>query len=680
MSINGIGGELVINGGKLRVSGGIVVNGSIAYSENATGFGGVTAQIDNDNTLNITAGKVSGVAEIDRGTDADITSVNHTNVVNNTTIHIALKNISLNKGDFIYLNRLEGVKTNYTDDYVIAPGETGMLTLRKVNGVLSLFVREMYSTNYTVTSTNPFFIKDGLNYKYPLYRNTGTDLDIITINGTEYYSPTSGIRTKSRPPKGLPELIASPTGNLAIGNSGDLTTVNYDVWGVPASFYFGSIYQGTTKKTSFILENGEASGLFTESGASSGDAYSLYVERTDVSTSDTVSFSGFAGTIAFHHDTFANSDDPYNDGTLAGATANAHIFSDTLKDIVYTWGTLSSNTATTTETTYIWTPTVGITGADVLMVAGGGGGGDHVGGGGGAGGLLHYTNQSLSGPKQIVVGNGGAGAIYENSGPGAQGTHTTFTGFDNAIGGGGGGSYSNRAATSGGSGGGGGHAGSTAGAGISGQGNAGGSAVDYGGGGGGGAGGTGFNGTNLYGAAGGVGKFFGTESSFTDFGNVYGEDGWFAGGGGGGAATSGGSGGLGGGADGGSNSVSRGEAQKHTGGGGGGTRDGENNDGSKGGSGIVLIKSGGTGKKIPKVTGISFTSSNIVFTVQQDSGTSITHVKYTVNGGSEATTPVGTLAVAHGLSASASITVVAYAVNANGDQISTKKTVSGTIP
>ena len=295
MSINGNGGELVINGGKLRVAGGIVVNGSIAYSENATGFGGVTAQIDNDNTLNITAGKVSGVAEIDRGTDADITSVNHTNVVNNTTIHIALKNISLNKGDFIYLNRLEGVKTNYTDDYVIAPGETGMLTLRKVNGVLSLFVREMYSTNYTVTSTNPFFIKDGLNYKYPLYRNTGTDLDIITINGTEYYSPTSGIRTKSRPPKGLPELIVTPTGNLAIGNNVAGTTVNYDVWGVASSFDFGSIYQGTTKKVSFLLENGEASGSFTESGASSGDAYSLYVERTDVSTSDTVSFDGFSG-------------------------------------------------------------------------------------------------------------------------------------------------------------------------------------------------------------------------------------------------------------------------------------------------------------------------------------------------------------------------------------------------
>jgi hypothetical protein len=97
-----------------------------------------------------------------------------------------------------------------------------------------------------------------------------------------------------------------------------------------------------------------------------------------------------------------------------------------------------------------------------------------------------------------------------------------------------------------------------------------------------------------------------------------------------------------------------------------------------GGSGIVLVKFDNNGKTIPKVTGASFDSTNVTFTVQGSSN--ITNIKYTINGGSEQTTPVGTLAVAHGLSASASITVVAYAVDANGDQISTKKTVTGTIP
>ena len=382
MSINGNGDTLTITGARLKVSGGVQVSGSIAYTDDATGFGGVSAQIDGE-TLNITAGKTSGVAKIERGTSANITDINHANVSNNTTIHIALKNTSSNKGDFVMIGTFandDTVKVNYTDEYVIGPGETGMLTLRKVAGVLSLFIREMFSSTATDTNTKPFYIKDGTDYKYPLYKSTGANLVTETIGGVTYYRPSSGLKTKTRPPLGIPELIVTPTGNLAIGNNGTGTTVNYDVWGVPSSFDFGSIYQGTTKKASFLLENGEASGSFTESGASSGDAYSLYVERTDTSTSDTVSFNGFVG------------------------------------------------------------------------------------------------------------------------------------------------------------------------------------------------------------------------------------------------------------------------------------------------------------KTIPKVTGASFDSTNVTFTVQQDSSTSITNIKYTINGGSEQTTPVGTLAVAHGLSASASITVVAYAVDANGDQISTKKTVTGTIP
>src|SRR6056300_279431 len=277
MPIGGSATELNITGAKLKVSGGVQVSGSIAYTDDATGFGGVTAQIDTDNTtLNITAGKTSGVAKIERGTTTNITGINHANVSNNTTIHIALKNTSSNKGDFVMIGTFaddDTVKVNYTDEYVIGPGETGMLTLRKVAGVLSLFIREMFSSNATDTDNKPFYIKDGTNYKYPLYKTTGGNLDIVTetIGGIEYYKPSSGLKTKTRPPLGIPELIVTPSGNLAIGNSVALTTVSYDVWGVPSSFDFGSIYQGSAKKTSFLLENGEASGSFTESGASSGD-------------------------------------------------------------------------------------------------------------------------------------------------------------------------------------------------------------------------------------------------------------------------------------------------------------------------------------------------------------------------------------------------------------------------
>src|SRR5210317_1000967 len=430
MSINGNGDTLTITGARLKVSGGVEVSGSIAYTDDATGFGGVSAQIDGE-TLNITAGKTSGVAKIERGTSANITDINHANVSNNTTIHIALKNTSSNKGDFVMIGTFandDTVKVNYTDEYVIGPGETGMLTLRKVAGVLSLFIREMFSSTATDTNTKPFYIKDGTDYKYPLYKSTGANLVTETIGGVTYYRPSSGLKTKTRPPLGIPELIVTPTGNLAIGNNVTGTTVNYDVWGVPSSFDSGSIYQGGTKKASFLLENGEASGSFTESGASSGDAYSLYVERTDTSTSDTVYIdtSGFIGTIAFHHDTFANSGDPYGDVTLAGASANNHVFADTQTG-TYTWGTLTANTTTSSNTTYTWTPPNEITGADVLMVAGGGGGGGVIGGGGGAGGLLFNEGVSLSGQKTVAVGNGGSGGIGYSNGASEVGTNGSNT-------------------------------------------------------------------------------------------------------------------------------------------------------------------------------------------------------------------------------------------------------------
>src|SRR6056300_663210 len=488
MSINGNGDTLTITGARLKVSGGVQVSGSIAYTDDATGFGGVSAQIDADNTtLNITAGKTSGVAKIERGTTTNITGINHANVSNNTTIHIALKNTSSNKGDFVTIGTFaddDTVKVNYTDEYVIGPGETGMLTLRKVAGVLSLFIREMFSSNATDTTSKPFYIKDGTNYKYPLYTTPGGNTNIVTINGVSYYEPSGGHTTKTRPPLGIPELIVTPSGNLAIGNDGTGVTVNYDVWGVPSSFDFGTIYQGSTKKAAFVLENGEASGSFTESGASSGDAYSLYVERTDVSVSDTVSFSTLGNiTLAFHHDTFANSGDPYGDGTLAGATANAHVFADTQTG------------------TYTWTPSSSITGADVLMVAGGGAGGSHDAGAGGAGGLLHHTNQSISGTKAIIIGNGGSSVTNAY---GNDGSDTSFTGLNTAIGGGGGGWSAGDvsgqgAGRDGGSGGGGGNN-VGGGSGVANQGNAGGAASGDTGGGGGGAGGAGRDGGHSGGA------------------------------------------------------------------------------------------------------------------------------------------------------------------------------------
>jgi len=609
-----------------------------------------------------------------------------------------LKNTSPHKGDFITIGTFANdntIKVNYTDEYSIGPGETGMITLRKVNGVLSVFIREMFSSTATDFNNKPFYIKSGLDYKYPLYKTSGGNTNSVTIDGVDYWVPSGGHTTKSRPPKGLPENVVSPTGTLKIGNNGDFSTINYDVYGTGTA-EAGSIYRGSTQKVRFGLDmtNNEASGSFTDSGVSSGDTYTLYMDKTATTSTDTAGTSTQSNQtheIAFHHGTFTSTDYSSAYSSVSLAAAAGRIYSDT-ETGTYTWGTLGSNTYTSGNTTYTWTPVGGTwMGTDVLMVAGGGAGGTQDAGGGGAGGLLHHTNQNLSGIKTIVVGNGGT-ATTSAAAVGGNGMNTSMTGFDTVIGGGGGGSGPQGPPNDGGSGGGGG-AGTAypssnlvPGNGTTGQGNDGGSgrSDSWAGGGGGGAGEAGEDATgNEEGGNGGNGV---DKSSV--FGTTYGVSGVFAGGGGGGGTTSVGTGGTGGGGagHGGSSSGDNGEdGQKHSGGGGGASRYASTGiRGGTGGSGIVVVKFSGnivSGKDIAKVTGISFTSSNIVFTVQQDSGTSITKVKYTINGGgSVEETAVGTLSVAHSLAASASISVVAWAVDTSGNQLGVKKTVSGTVP
>jgi hypothetical protein len=740
MSINGNGDTFTIKGAKLKVSGGVQISGSIAYTDDATGFGGVAAQIDTNNTLNITAGKTSGVAKIERSTTASITAVDHTNVNNNTTIHIALKNTSTSKGDFITLGLFandDTVKVNYTDEYVISPGETGMITVRKVAGVLSMFVREMFSSTATDfdNANTPFYIKDGVDYKYPLYKTTGTGLVTETIGGVEYYRPSSGIKTKSRPPKGLPDNSNIPTGTLKIGNNGKITTIDYDVFNVSNS-EFGAIYRGSTQKVRFALDttNEEASGSFTDSGVNSGDTYTLYLDKVQSYSSDTAAIVTETGDLllAFHHDTFANSDDPHGDGDITTAAENGHVYSDT-PTVEYTWGTLGSvnnvsvdeysyNTNNTTPpdagyTTYTWTPPSAINNARTLVIAGGGGGGSDISGGGGAGGLLASTGTSISATQQTIqVGGGGVRGIDNHSTNkrhrGGNGANSSISGPSiTAFGGGGGATEhsdnNSNPAGSGGSGGGGSGGrdsasnGSVNGTGTAGQGYDGGRSGNHwypGGGGGAGGAGTG-GGTNRgHGGTGVEDDILGTSY-------------WWAGGGGGtGHSTTGGNGGQGGGGGGaapangspgtaGTSSITSaengqsgnanwstlggGNAGKHTGGGGGGghhVNTTPSNDqkarGGAGGSGIVVIKWTGditVGKKIPKITGIEIESSNvsnISFTTQ---GTGISSIKYNVNNGSEITVPSATSNVAHGITTIGdTFTVRAYTIDTLGNQLSSR--------
>ena len=243
---------------------------------------------------------------------------------------------------------------------------------------------------------------------------------------------------------------------------------------------------------------------------------------------------------------------------------------------------------------------------EYLIVGGGGGGGSFQSGGGGAGGFLTGTVSQYVPFLNVTVGNGGAGAVADNSASNGQnssvigGTAVNLT----AFGGGRGGNYG-QAGADGGSGGGGGPRDGlpfsfSGGNSLSGQGNRGGQGFTGsppypGGGGGGGAGSAGGDKTSSFSAAGNGGS--GRESSITGRSIIY------AGGGGGGQYydpngqpfVGGGNGGTGGGGQGGiqygvGNTSYRLPGPGTDGYGGGGGAGGANQNGERGGRGIVIIR------------------------------------------------------------------------------------------
>lgn len=232
----------------------------------------------------------------------------------------------------------------------------------------------------------------------------------------------------------------------------------------------------------------------------------------------------------------------------------------------------------------------------VLVVAGGGAGGGSAGsGGGGGGGVLFEEDYSVTpgASVSVVVGSGGTAVTGERGNPGGN---SSFGDLE-ATGGGGGGAAGSDSA-SGGDGGSGGGAGWSAGlplpgSGVEGQGNDGGnSAAGSGGafgncgGGGGGAGGAGENAQFLVKPGdGGAGVDLSAM-----FGESVGASGWFGAGGAGGGqvnvAQQIADGGQGGGGETGQ------PGQDGTGGGGGGR--GNATGIGEGGSGVVILKYGGT--------------------------------------------------------------------------------------
>ena len=213
-----------------------------------------------------------------------------------------------------------------------------------------------------------------------------------------------------------------------------------------------------------------------------------------------------------------------------------------------------------------------------LIVAGGGGGGSS--GGGGGGGVIS-ASVDIAGGTSYLVNVGAGGTAGSSTVQGGNGGNSSFASLI-SVGGGGGGKAAS-VGSAGGSGGGGGTnsaVGNTwaGGAGVEGQGYAGGTTTGLScspSGGGGGAGGIGSNSTSTSGGAGGIGIVSSISGTLT----------YYGGGGGGGAyCLSGGSGGIGGGGAGSNWDVGTSGTANTGGGGGGGAT------GGSGGSGIVIIR------------------------------------------------------------------------------------------
>jgi alpha-tubulin suppressor-like RCC1 family protein len=437
------------------------------------------------------------------------------------------------------------------------------------------------------------------------------------------------------------------------------TTKTITVSNVPAgTSTVGNIYKGstaypihaTTSKSNVIIKNtGTYLSVFTTATqAFLTNAIDVSTQPTTTSEDNTIEdeaplSASASATLVFHHDTFANSDDPHSDGSITAAATAGHVYSDTAPG-TYTWGTLTSGTVnaptgtdtnagsgghTPGNTTYKWTPPGTITGARMLLVGGGGGAGMNMGGGGGAGGFLAIASKDIPASEQtVVVGRGGIGApganqtniLAQSQGNNNSYTVPAYNGGDSSISseiayGGGRGGYSHNADArsvgwAGGSGGGvsGYNAGGnnrSGGTGVSGQGNAGGSSnSSHYSGGGGGAGEAGASANNEPKGGDGLSSdILGTEYWWSGGGggsgySGNGGDGGKGGGGGGAVGTNpGGTGGLTAGGAGGGGSINiqtntpGGNAGKHTGGGGGGgSHYNSNNKGGDGGSGIVILK------------------------------------------------------------------------------------------
>ena len=369
--------DFTIYDAKLKVLGDIQVAGSIINSTSISGYGQVNAYINNTE-LTITSGYVSGSFNFEYNLNVDITSINHIGISNDTTIYISLKNSATDTNKFISFDNFSSdntIRVNYDDKYYISPGESGLFTIRKVNNILLFFVQDMFTNDSTLT-TKPFYIKDGTNYKFPLYLNYDPNLTFITIHGHTLYHRSGSLVISEYIPKGLSEYKLNYIGSVdfVIRSDDDFTTFNYEIYNIQNSSnaQYGSIYRGSIEKVRFGIDPifNEAFGTFYDTNVSSGESYTLYLNETSVVsnvfnaaiTPKVTEISIDLTTITFYSDIvvpiikYTINDDP--EQTTTGTTVNHNIssYSFTYIKVVARICDNSSNQLSARRTFYGYVP------------------------------------------------------------------------------------------------------------------------------------------------------------------------------------------------------------------------------------------------------------------------------------------------------------------------------------
>ena len=267
--------------------------------------------------------------------------------------------------------------------------------------------------------------------------------------------------------------------------------------------------------------------------------------------------------------------------------------------------------------TTTWTAPDGITSIDYLIVGGGGGSGggyDTGAGGGGGGGMVRSGTTSVTPGTTytVVIGDGGAGGISNRTAlPETDGNNGENSSFDTIVALGGGKGYASRQPPLGNNGAGGSAASNPS---TASEGGRGGGSNGGGGGGGGSVG----NGTNKIGTQRGFGGS-GTSSSMSGSSITYG-----VGGDGGTGANN--------------NAGTPGAVNTGNGARGGGATAGADNDGAKGGSGIIIISYTPVPTTVPEpptaLSGVGVNQQILVsFTAGNNGGSAITNYQYSTDDG-----------------------------------------------